>query len=240
MKTKLKKSKTTTHYFAETRDYSKIVEIEAIFFRELVRARTQFPSHASLQENIHKMSLFIDDFKGRELELTFGFDVSDPRKSTSHKLFLGTRLSPARPGSAAESTHFFCLADEDALLTKFHADRDFDEGRVEKKPSSHVQSGGRIPPALKGKYEKIWWDPDVNKPRMPALPTCTALLWHWAFLEYQDNELPSKFLNNRWWHKLIKDAEGAIFTPFFEDGARLMKQHPESGLINAFYCAVPK
>ena len=49
----------------------------------------------------------------------------------------------------------------------------------------------------------------------------------------------SEFLKNPWWNKLIKDAEGAVLSPFFEDGSRLMKYDPQKGLFNALYVPTP-
>lgn len=235
MSTKRMPARAHTTYFAETRDYMKVVEAEAGFFKGLVMARAQLPTTESLDATIRHMTGFIQDPKGREVNLTVEFDVRDPRKGTAYKLFLGTRLSPPKPNSNAEATHYLCIANENSLLAKFHADFDFDPSAAEKKPSPHVQIGGRIPPALLSRYSNQYWHTDVNKPRLPSLPISTALLWHWAFLEYQGDEMFAKFLKNDWWKKLIKDAESAVLRPFFEDGRRLMLDHPEKGLLNALY-----
>lgn len=234
-----KQIESATHYFADARDYGKVIKAEEMFFRGLVEAQSQLPYNNSLQSTIYRITGFIQDPKGRELDVTVEFDVTDPHKGSAHKLFLGTRLSPPRQNSCAETTYFLCLADEELLLAKFHSDFDFDPSAKEKKPSPHVQIGGRIPLALRDKYSKCCWNTDVNKPRIPTFPICTALLWHWAFLEYQNNALMMKFLENRWWHKLIKDAEGAVLSPFFNDGARLMHYQPQKGLLNALYVPVP-
>lgn len=222
-------------YFADARDYGKVVEAETKFFKGLAGVRAEFSGNKSIDESCRKMATFANDPKGNTIEFTVEFDVDDPHKGTAYKLFLGTRLSPATTKSMAEVTHYLCLADEKSLLAKFHADYDFELGSKEKKPSPHAQIGGRIPASLKSRYNQQYWHLDVNKPRIPALPICTALLWHWAFLEYEDNVSFSKVLRNTWWTKLVTDAESAVLKPFFKDGARLMDQHGGNGLLNSLY-----
>lgn len=222
-------------YFADARDYDKVVEAETKFFKGLASVRAEFSGNRSIEDSFRKMATFTNDPKGYTLEFTVEFDVEDPHKGTAYKLFLGTRLSPATAKSMAEVTHFLCLADEKSLLAKFHADFDFDPDAKEKKPSPHAQIGGRIPADLKHRYNHQYWHLDVNKPRIPALPICTALLWHWAFLEYEGNASFSRVLKNTWWNKLITDAESAVLKPFFQDGVRLMHQHAGNGLLNSLY-----
>jgi hypothetical protein len=238
MSKKPKPSRVARHYFAETRDYGKVVDAESAFFRGLVAARNNIPSNPSLQKALSDVTGFLQD-RGRPLDVLVEFSVADPHTKAEHTIMLGTLLKPPQHNSHAEATHFLCLADADSLLAKYHADFDFHPEATEKKPSPHVQIGGRVSDSLLKRYPKIWWNKDVNKPRLPALPICTALLWHWAFLEYQGDALMSAFLKNRWWNKLIKDAEGAVLSPFFEDGFRLMKYDPQKGLFNALYVPTP-
>jgi len=240
MSKKAKQASVIQAYFAEARDYDKVVEAEASFFNGLASMRTEFAGNRSVDESVRKMANFIQDPKGNALEFTVEFDVEDPRKQVPHKLFLGTRLSPKVGTSNAEVTHYMCLADENSLMAKFHVDFDFDPHVKEKKPSPHIQLGGRIPPALLGRYSQHYWHTDVNKPRIPALPISTALLWHWAFLEYENNALFARCIKHSWWKKIIKDAERAVLKPFFEDGARLLQQHAENGLLNALYVPLNK
>ena len=227
-------------YFADTRDYGKVVDAEFAFFKGLVGGRNALPSDPSVQKVLGDVAGFLQDHQGRSLDVLVEFSVADPRTKAPHTIVLGTLLRPPQTNAPAVASHFLCLTNADSLLAKFHTDFDFEPGAREKKPSPHVQIGGRVSDLLKRRWPTILWDEDVDKPRLPALPLCTALLWQWAFLEYQGETLMSKFLKNQWWNKLVKDAEAAVLAPFFEDGARLMKNDPQQGLLKALYFPIPR
>ena len=231
-------------YFAEARSYAKVVEAEIAFFDGLIQAKNNIPNIPSLQKSLKDAANFLQDHRGRSLNILVEFTVTDPRSGETHTMMLGTLLKPPQTKSHAQVTHFLCLADADHLLTKVHADFDFHPEADEKKPSPHVQLGGRmfdsIVEKLKNKGLKICWNDTVDKPRMPSLPISTALLWHWAFLEYQDSEQISGFLKNWHWKQLVKKAEQAVFLPFFRDGVQLIEGDPDKGFLNALYVPVPK
>jgi hypothetical protein len=229
-----------SEYFSAARDYRILSAAEVSFFKAFAEARAQFPANRSIDEGLRRIAPYLQDPLGKQLDITIEFDVQDPRKGADQTIFLGTLLTPPSATSKGEVTHYMCLAAGDTLLAKYHADFDFDWNVPEKKPSPHLQIGGRIPRSLSSRYAKCHWHTDVNKPRIPALPICTPLLWHWVFLEYESNPFTSKFLSNRWWKKLIKDAEAAAFTAFFSDGAALIRNHPEKGLLNSLYVPLAK
>lgn len=236
----VKESVAKRQYFSCTRDFASIVAAEVTFFKAFAKARAQFPANRSIDEVLRKIAPYLQDPLGKQLDITIEFDVEDPRKGTSQTVFLGTLLSPPNSQSKGEVTHYMCLAADDVLLAKYHADFDFDWNVPEKKPSPHLQIGGRIPPSLSSRYAKCHWHLDVNKPRIPSLPMCTALLWHWIFLEYHGNPFTAKFLANTWWRKLIKDAETSAYSAFFSDGAELLRNYPEKGLLSSFYVPLAK
>lgn len=233
-------------YFGESRDYAKVVAAEFAFFKGLVDAKndiSSIPSNPSLQTALKEITPFLND-QGRPVNIIVKFSVTDPRSNASHTLLLGTRLQPPQPQSHAQVTHFLCLADAESFLAKVHADFDFQPEAKEKKPSPHVQMGGRVFESLLQKHPHsqptVCWNEGVDKPRLPSLPICTALLWHWAFLEYHDSEQISGFLKAWHWKELVKKAEAAVLRPYFEDGLRMIDDHPGNGLLNALYVPVPK
>ncbi len=233
-------------YFSESRDYAKVVAAEFAFFKGLVDAKnaiSSIPRNPSLQTALKDITPFLND-QGRPLDIIVNFSVTDPRSNASHTLLLGTRLQPPQPQSHAQVTHFVCLADTASFLAKVHADFDFQPEASERKPSPHVQMGGGIPEALLKCHQLsepiVRWQKGMSKPRLPSLPFCTALLWHWAFLEYPDSEQISGFLKAWHWKELVKRAEAAVLRPYFEDGLGMIENHPDKGLLNALYVPVDK
>jgi hypothetical protein len=85
-----------------------------------------------------------------------------------------------------------------------------------------------------------FWKDDLAKPRVPSMPVCSALLWHWAFLEYRKDESIVPFLGSDWWSEVVREAEKFVLKPFFDDGAKLMSDKPTSGLLNSFYVPLAK
>lgn len=233
-------------YFGESRDYAKVVAAEFAFFKGLVAAKNDISSiqrNQSLQAALKEVTPFLQD-QGRPLNIIVQFSVTDPRSNASHTLLLGTRLQPPQPQSHPQVTHFLCLADAESFLAKVHADFDFHPEATEKKPSPHVQMGGGVSgPLLKchqHSQPSVRWDEGMSKPRLPSLPICTALLWHWAFLEYRDNEQILGFLTAWHWNELVKKAESTVLGPYFKDGIEMIKEHPDKGLLNALYVPVIK
>lgn len=233
-------------YFAESRDYSKIIAAELEFFKGLVAAKNSIsciPGNPSVQTALREVTPFLSN-QERPLSIIVQFAVTDPRSGAPHMLFLGTRLQPPKPQSHAQVTHFLCLADAESFLAKVHADFDFHPEAQEKKPSPHVQMGGRIFEALLKHHPHnrptVCWNEGMDKPRLPSLPICTALLWHWAFLEYDGSEQISGFLRAWHWRDLVKKAEAAVLRPYFEDGLSMIDARPDEGLLTALYDPVSK
>ena len=195
---------TREHYFAQSREYQRVVEAEASFFKGLVNGKDSIPNDPSIQKALRDVTAFLND-SGRPLSVQVSLSVSDPRNGKTGSIVLGTLIRPPEGQGHAEATYFLCLADSESLLCKFHVDFDFHVAADEKKPSPHVQIGGRVSPSLQKVAGKCSWDMNLDKPRMPTLPVCTALLWHWAFLEYQHDALMSAFLGNSWCNNLITD-----------------------------------
>jgi hypothetical protein len=235
-----------TSYFAEFRDYSNAVAAELAFFNGLLAAKDHIrsiSSNPSLRAALSQVAAFLLD-QGRPLNIVVKFLVTDPRSEYEHTLLLGTQLEPPQPECLPQVTHFLCLADADSLLMKVHTDLDCHANAQEKKPSPHIQIGGRVPPTLWqhcfNVQPKVSWNTQVDKPRLPALPTCTALLWHWAFLEYSNSEEASDFLGAHHWKQLVKDAEATVLRPYFSDGLQLIQRRPAAGLLNALYVPLSK
>ena len=256
-----KRSKVARYYFAEAQDYAGVVEAEAVFFEALICKKDELRNHYSVHQAMKAANYFLGDPKGRPLDVLVEFCVNDPRTQATQRIYLGTKLYPGDGRSQPEVTHFFCLGDGSNLLTKVHHDRDFNNNASEKKPLTHIQMGGRVSPSLAAKAAAFYsavdrtekqdqqdrilgsstasraccWRDDVDKPRIPSMPVCTALLWHLAFLEYPRAEQVKPILDATWWHRIVVKAEESILKPFFDDGSNLMHYKPQTGLLNALY-----
>lgn len=233
-------------YFATSRNYSDAVDAEFAFFKGLLAAKDHirgFSANPSLQTALKQVAAFLID-QGQPLNIVVQFSVTDPRSKHKHTLLLGTQLEPPKPKCHPLVSHFLCLADADSFLTKVHADFDFHADAEEKKPSPHIQMGGRVPTSLlkhcASSQPKVCWNEKMDKPRLPSLPVCTALLWHWAFLEYSRDEQASDFLNAHHWKQLVKAAEATVLRPYFADGLHLMDNKPASDLLSALYVPLSK
>jgi hypothetical protein len=247
MKKKLSKSSKptpTATYFSKERNYSNLVEQEAQFFTRLLAAKDEFQGNLTVRQALQNTSGFLQDPTGRDLSISVSFDVTDFRGKSNapQKLFLGTRLQPRKstdPNQNPQFTQYFCLAEGGKLLTRVHFDREFTLEAAEKKPCPHIQFGGR-PGALMNHAAHMHWVELVDKPRIPSMPFCSALLWHWAFLEYQHVPEFARILRKPWWNETVKHAEASILNSFFSDGRRLIEYQPHYGLLNAFYteCAI--
>lgn len=241
MSKKSKHTKVFRYYFAETQNYLGVVDVEAEFFKALINNKNDLSGNYSLYQALNVANYFLEDPKGRPLEVLVEFHVNDPRSQEPQIIYLGTKLRPPDLSSEPQVTHFLCLGDNANLLTKVHHDRDFSTGASEKKPSTHIQMGGRVNPSLAAKAGgPCCWKEGVDKPRVPSIPVCTALLWHWAFLEYPEAEEIGPILRAWWWNQTVQKAEESILKPFFDDGLRLMIEKPHNRLLNAFYDPVPK
>lgn len=241
MRKKAKRSGFDTYYFAESRDYLNVVEEEVKFFSTLIDKKGELSANFSVQQALKDVIHFLGDPNGRSLNVLVEFDVNDPRSQVPQTIYLGTKLCPSKTDTESQVTHSFCLADESTFLANIHLDRDFNPNATEKKPSTHIQMGGRLHPYLAAKGNKnCCWRDDVDKPRVPSLPVCSALLWHWAFLEYRDVQEITRIIKAWWWIKIVQNAEESILRPFFGDGIKLLNEKPQMGLLNAFYNSVPK
>jgi hypothetical protein len=241
MNKKSKHSRVFRHYFAETGDYLVVVDAEAAFFKALIGKKDDLGNNFTIHQALENVNFFLGDPPGRPLDVLVEFQVNDPRTQSPQKIFLGTKLCPPKPKSEPMISHYLCLGDSTNLLTKIHHDRDFNPNASEKKPTTHIQMGGRIDTNLAAKAGRsCCWREEVDKPRLPSIPVCTALLWHWAFLEYREAEQISPILSTRWWNQMVQKAEESILKPFFGDGLKLMDREPQMGLLNAFYTPVSK
>jgi hypothetical protein len=173
------------------------------------------------------------------------FDASDPRSGKLHEIVLGANINLAKPPHLA--TYFFAIGGKDdndkrIILRKVHFDLQNSKGSNEPKPTLHLQvAGGPSPALLERGYEEAAFshlEPAFEKPRVPCLPQCFALLVHTALLEYHstDDNL-RKFVQSSGWLSIVRNAEEVVLKPFFEYGhQRFVSAAKGSGsLLNYFY-----
>lgn len=229
--------------FAKHRDYDHISAVEKAFFQQLTMYAHQFqglerPGDYSftVASAVKSVSDFLESRKDTTLSVLVCFDLHDcnPRnKNYADRMYLGTKLIPARMAKDQQVTHFIALTKGDVCEIKIHVDMDFDTSSDEPKPSPHLQVGGRTLKAGKQEF-KIKWNDGLDKPRWPCLPYCTPLLWHSAFLEFQECESVRPFVRQPWWMKLVKDAEKALWEPFCDDMKAALSQ---GSVIESLYPA---
>jgi len=224
------------HYFDDVRSYANIARAEAIFIESLIAKKSEIRNNYTLHQALEKAVHFLGDPNGRVLDMLVEFEVDDQHRQKRQKMHLGTLLCPQATGSDAQVTHFLCLSEDTDYLAKIHLDRDFSSNDPGGKPTPHIQIGGRVSKSLAAKIAgTAFWRDDLDKPRIPSMPVCSALLWHWAFLEYRNDQNIIPFLGADWWAAMVRDAEESVLKPFFDDGAKLMAEKPASGLLNSFY-----
>lgn len=158
------------------------------------------------------------------LNLHVSFRAKDPRAKEGealHCVELGALISLSE---APIATYFLALGQDSGNgsrrgLRKFHFDLDPIFQAEEPKPTLHLQYPGRNCPALReAGYNDTAFDeldPKLDKPRIPSLPTCFALLAHWALLEYHvTDERIESFISSRDWLSVVTAAECEVLTPF--------------------------
>jgi hypothetical protein len=231
----------STDYFNNIRQYKIIAELERDFFKLLLEKKNELSTVPSIQQALNNAVRFIQDPMGVPLNVLVEFEVYDTHRCKRQTMYLGTKLVPKAPSSDAQVTHGICMVEEGEYLAKIHIDRDFSSKDPTSNPSPHVQTGGRPFPGVEKKITgKPFWKDDVDKPRIPSIPFSTALLWHWAFMEYPCDRRTAPFLHTGWWPTLIRKTEEAVLKPFFDDGSKLMQYKSASGLLQAFYIPLAK
>jgi hypothetical protein len=160
------------------------------------------------------------------LNLHLRFKAQDPRagrNAKAHWIELGSSVN-----SKADTlvTYLFAIGEEEndstcKGLRKVHFDLEPKNSKAEPKPAIHLQFAGRCPDILLSSgYAQDAFDyllPGLDKPRIPSLPMCTALLLQWAFLEYQssDDQI-DKFIKTPEWQAVICAAERDILKTYFQ------------------------
>ena len=241
MSKKIKEAAVVKHYFDDVRSYAHIAKAEEKFLKALIAKKSELRNNYTIHQALEKAVYFLGDPPGRALDMMVEFEVDDPGRKKRQKMHLGTLLSPPATGYEAQVTHYLCLSEETDFLAKIHLDRDFSLNDPGGKPTPHIQIGGRVSKTLAAKIAGTpFWRDDLDKPRVPSMPVCSALLWHWAFLEYRKDQNIVPFLGADWWAAVVREAEQFVLKPFFDDGSKLMAEKPASGLLNSFYIPLAK
>lgn len=224
--------------FAKQRDYRFICDIERGFFAGLAKKAGQFRGREisgdgslTVAAALDTASPFILSKDDVALNVIVSFDISDGHKRANlDRMYLGTQLVPAKEPKNRQVTHFIALTKGDSCEVKLHLDLDFDVSSPEPKPSPHIQIGGRE--LCTKQAFSARWNPALDKPRLPCLPFCTPLLWHSAFMEFQECASVRPFVKEGWWTNLVKNAETAIWEPFIADMASGLRN---GSVIEALY-----
>lgn len=146
--------------------------------------------------------------------INFTIELAVHSDSINYRLILGTQLSAT--GIVPQATYSMTLLSEDGEpKSHIHFDYNYDKNGRDKKPTPHIQSGGRLHGDLKNKEI---WDPKLDKPRVLSLPFCTPILWENAFREFPNTPMLKPLTHEHsWWKKTVLWAETAMWIPFFKE-----------------------
>lgn len=148
----------------------------------------------------------------------------------------GLVVASADNSNVERSSYFIAIcdgADEDKpgyVIRKLHFDIEpiqFRQGQ-EIKPTAHLQVCGTISPSMERvgflhEHVKHHY-PEFEKPRIPVMPTCMALLINWVLLEFQSDSSAAAILRNTQWRKLVRKAERTILKPYFSQCSQFLDE----------------
>lgn len=148
--------------------------------------------------------------KPRRFDIGGLVEVSAPQRQitrSSYQLVIGKGHDQTKP-----------------ILRKLHFDFEPKSSRSdhEPKPSIHLQFGGELLPQWAGgkgyqlnQLQAL--SPWFEKPRVPCLPVCLALLLDWTFLEFSHNRHAKAVIDNPDWNAHVREAERLVLAQFIDD-----------------------
>ena len=135
------------------------------------------------------------------------------------------------------------------VLRKIHFDFEpkFLRSNLEPKPSVHVQFGGELLPhwANGNGYcidQLQALSPWFEKPRIPCLPVCLALLLDWTFLEFSSYDRHAKaVIDHPTWNAHVRDAERLVLALFIDDCQTFLRSpaHQKHRLLHHHLYEIP-
>jgi hypothetical protein len=222
-----------------------LLEHEISTLLEMAKIPGWPPLLSSWKTNL--ISAYRNAENSRMLDIHLRFTARAPRARGSeppHLVELGSKIKPGNPPLV---TYFLAVGEQCADgrcrgLRKFHFDLDLDKNSKEPKPVFHIQSPGRMFSALvdvgysDDAFDSLY--PDLDKPRIPSLPTSVALLAHSALLEYVlvDNRIGT-FIGSPQWLKPVAQSEEFVLHTFLEHSLRWSQKtvNRTKSLISYFY-----
>lgn len=118
------------------------------------------------------------------------------------------------------------------ILRIFHFDYN-PKANVSDHPYFHMQYGGDMSPKLSDIYTDNYnsW---LSFPRIVYKPMSLALLMHFAFVNFKDDQI-DKILNDSCWRNIVKENEEYLWKSYFENTMKYLANE-ERGLVNEYFC----
>lgn len=180
-------------------------------------------------------------FPKKEIDIYFGLVMDIRLRADAHKtvlkrnVYMGLFASSETTHPALSNSSYSLVICEDdkaksKIIRKLHFDYEYAtliQQNSEKKPSFHIQICGKLSPYLKNiGYEDAdieAFAPGFEKPRIPSMPICLAILINWVLLEFDCDKTAKAILINDRWRKHVAKAERVILKPYFENGVDFLK-----------------
>lgn len=182
-----------------------------------------------------------NQFTSNNIDIYFGLAMDIRLRADAHKtvlkrsIYMGMLASSANTHpELSNSTYSLVICEDDKekskIIRKIHFDYEHAnliQQSSEKKPSFHIQICGKLSPHLKKiGYEDAdieAFSPGFEKPRIPSMPICLAILINWVLLEFDCDKTAKRILMNDQWRKHVADAERKILKPYFKNGLEFLE-----------------
>ena len=160
-----------------------------------------------------------------DMELKLRSDAN--RKTTfKRKVFVGALIEGNSGSNQVNRSSYSLLlfkrnCVDSPVLRKLHFDYENPSisHKVEAKPKVHLQMCGKASPHLIDKgfkeFRLCHMYPSIEKPRIPSIPTCLALMLDWLILEFSTDREIKKILEHVQWRDHVVEAEKQVLGPYF-------------------------
>jgi hypothetical protein len=206
-------------YFSECLNFGQLIEVENCFFNKIyaLRGDPAFTGSAPFQRALPKICEIIKDKARKPFLLSIKIPIPVPRLNGNSWLRIGSKFQPdERLASYSMAIHHGGVW-KCKLRFDFDAKRRALDDKKESHPFSHIQLGGDLAKDEVDIGCDKRWDDDIDIPRIPCMPCSSAILWHFAFLQFKNTPSFNRFLKSHWWNNIIIDAEAQLWGSYFTD-----------------------
>lgn len=186
----------------------------------------ELSNHALNYRNIFNQKDIDIYFK---LAMNIGLRANVHRSGATNNLYMGLFASskgthPDLSNSSYSLVICECDKKKSKIIRKLHFDYENEiliHKSSEKKPSNHLQICGKLSRYLK----ELGYDdadlevlaPGFEKPRMPFMPMCLAILINWVMLEFNNDNNAKAIIRNPRWRKHVAEVERKVLLPYINE-----------------------